>query len=197
MQGKKTLVVATGNKHKLTEIARIFSEYHVISQKEAGFDGEAEENGATFAENAVIKAECAAKALGLPVIADDSGICVQALGGKPGIYSARFAGEHGNDKANRMLLLQKLQNVTDRSAYFESAVALVYPNGEKIVASGKTYGHILEEEQGEGGFGYDCIFYSDDLKKSFGSATPEEKDSVSHRYRALCELRQKISGNKL
>jgi XTP/dITP diphosphohydrolase len=194
MQTKKTLVVATGNKHKLVEIARIFSEYNVISQKEAGFDGEAEENGSTFAENAAIKAEYAAKALGLPVIADDSGICVKALGGKPGIYSARFAGEHGNDKANRMLLLEKLQGVADRSAYFESAVALVYPNGEKVVASGKTYGHILEEEQGEGGFGYDCIFYSDDLKKSFGLASPEEKDSVSHRYRALCDLRQKTEG---
>lgn len=194
MSGKRMLVVATGNLNKLKEIAEIFPEYHVISQKEAGFNEEAEENGKTFAENAVIKAQTACMALNLPIIADDSGICVNVLGGEPGVYSARYAGEHGNDKANRDLLLQNLKNETDRTAYFESAIALVRPGAEPVVAIGKTYGHILLEEAGNGGFGYDCIFYSDDLKKSFGLASPEEKNAVSHRYRALMSLREKTGG---
>ena len=191
---KKTLVVATGNLHKLSEIAQIFPEYTIISQKQAGFDEEVEETGTTFTENAFIKAEAACKALNLPVIADDSGICVNALGGAPGIYSARFCGVHGDDKANRDLLLKKLENASDRTAYFESAIALVRPNGENVTAQGRTYGHILCRETGEGGFGYDCIFFSDDLQKSFGVATPEEKNSVSHRYRALMALREKMGG---
>lgn len=194
MSEKRTLVVATGNLNKLKEIAEIFPEYHVISQKEAGFNEEAEENGKTFAENAVIKAQTACMALNLPIIADDSGICVNVLGGEPGIYSARYAGEHGDDKANRDLLLQNLKNETDRTAHFESAIALVRPGAEPVVAIGKTYGHILLEETGNGGFGYDCIFYSDDLKKSFGLASPEEKNAVSHRYRALMSLREKTRG---
>lgn len=191
---KEKLVVATGNAHKLREIREIFPFLEVISQKDAGFSGEAEENGATFEENAVIKAEAVAKALGVPALADDSGICAVALGGAPGIYSARYAGDHGNDKANRDLLIKNLADKSDRSAYFKSAIALVYPNGEKIVTEGRTYGHILFEEAGDGGFGYDCIFYSDDLKKSFGRATPEEKNSVSHRFRALKQLRDRLGG---
>lgn len=191
---KKTLVVATGNKNKLREFAQIFPEYNVISQKEAGFDEDVEETGETFAENAVIKATAACKALGLPVVADDSGICVNALHGAPGVYSARFCGKHGDDKANRDLLLEKLSTSVDRTAYFESAIALVKPSGEVIVTNGRTYGKILYREQGEGGFGYDCIFFSDDLQKSFGIATAEEKNSVSHRYRGLMALREKTGG---
>lgn len=194
MKDKKILVVATGNAHKISEIAGIFPEYKVISQKEAGFTGEAEENGATFAENALIKARAASSALHLPVIADDSGLCVDALGGAPGIYSARYAGGHGDDRANRQKLLSDLEGVADRRAHFESAIALVRPDGEEVVSSGRTYGRILEEEQGTAGFGYDCIFYSDDLKKSFGLALPEEKNAVSHRYRALMSLREKTGG---
>lgn len=194
---KKTVVVATGNAHKLKEIAQIFPEYNVISQKEAGFDEEVDETGKTFAENAVLKAEAACRALNLPVIADDSGICVDALNGAPGIYSARYSGVHGDDKANRVKLLTKLKDkkdVADRTAYFESAIALVKPNGEKVVVNGRTYGYILFEEEGTGGFGYDCIFFNDDLKKSFGVATAEEKNSVSHRYRALMKLREETNG---
>ncbi|MBP5242130.1 MAG: XTP/dITP diphosphatase [Clostridia bacterium] len=194
MVNQKTLVVATGNLHKLREISQIFPEYHVISQKEAGFDAEVEETGKTFAENALIKAEAACKALKLPVIADDSGLCVQALNGAPGVYSARYSGEHGNDKANRDLLLKNLKGVTDRAAYFESAIALARPNGEHITVNGRTYGQILTKEKGEGGFGYDCIFLSDDLKKSFGEATAEEKNAVSHRYRALMKLKEETKG---
>jgi XTP/dITP diphosphohydrolase len=147
-----------------------------------------EETGKTFAENALIKARAAAKALHSPVLADDSGLCVDALGGAPGVYSARYSGEHGNDAANRAKLLQALQGEKNRNAHFSCAVALVYPNGKEYVAEGNTYGEILTKESGDGGFGYDPLFFSADLQKSFGIATPEEKNGVSHRYRALQAL---------
>lgn len=192
MEKKKTLVVATGNLNKLREIAQIFPEYEVISQRQAGFDEDVEETGATFAENATLKAAAACKVLGLPVIADDSGLCVVALNGAPGVYSARYAGEHGNDRANRALLLGNLADKSDRTAYFESAVVYCRPGFEPVAATGRTYGRVLTEETGENGFGYDCIFFSDDLQKSFGTATAEEKNSVSHRYRALTALKEAI-----
>ncbi len=182
------LVVATGNAHKLREIAEIFTGFEVVGQKQAGFLEEVEETGETFAENALLKARAATNALQCIALADDSGLCVPALDGEPGVHSARYAGEHGNDQKNRDLLLKNLQNKKDRSAYFVSAVALTFPNGKEIVVEGKTYGHILTREVGKGGFGYDCIFQSDDLGKSFGEATAEEKNAVSHRYRALQAL---------
>ena len=190
---KKTkLVVATGNAHKLREIAEIFTDYEVVSQKQMGFDEDVEETGSTFAENALIKARAASKALQCIALADDSGLCVDALGGAPGVYSARYCGHHGDDKANRDLLLENMKNITDRRAHFTSAIALVYPNGKEIVVEGHTYGKILHEETGEGGFGYDCLFESDDLHKSFGLATAEEKNAVSHRFRGLQALRAKM-----
>lgn len=189
---KQTLVVATGNAHKLQEIAQIFSQFNVVLQKSMGFDEDVAETGTTFAENALIKARAAAKALKTVTLADDSGLCVEALHGEPGVYSARYCGKHGDDAANRALLLQNLQNESNRKAYFASAVALVYPDGKEIVAEGKTYGEILRTECGNGGFGYDCLFFSDDLQKSFGEATAEEKNAVSHRYRALTALLDKI-----
>ena len=191
---KKQIVVATGNKNKLREFSQLFPEYEVLSQKDVGFDADVEETGVTFQENALIKARAAAQALGLPALADDSGICVVALDGAPGVYSARYAGGHGDDKANRDLLLKNLQNEPDRRAYFQSSVALVLPDGREFVADGKTYGTILHDEQGQGGFGYDCIFQSDDLGKSFGLATAEEKNAVSHRFRALQALLAKVKG---
>lgn len=187
---KQTIVVATGNAHKLREIAEIFPEYEIISQKQAGFDEDVEETGETFQENALIKARAACAALGLPVLADDSGLCVEALGGAPGVYSARYCGWHADDKSNRALLLKNMSGKTERSAYFCCSVALVYPDGRELCAEGKTHGVILDTEQGEGGFGYDPLFFSDDLQKSFGVATAEEKNGVSHRYRALCALRK-------
>ncbi len=188
---KRRLVVATGNAHKLQEIAEIFTDFEVVSQKQMGFDGEVEETGATFLENALIKATAAANALGLPALADDSGLCVDALGGAPGVYSARYAGGHGSDKANRDLLLKNMQGIVDRRAHFTSALALVYPDGRTLTAEGYAYGKILYAEEGEGGFGYDCLFESEDLHKSFGLATAEEKNSVSHRFRSLQLLRKK------
>ena len=190
---KEKLVVATGNAHKLREISQIFTEYEVISQKQAGFDEDVEETGLTFEENALIKARAACNALGVAALADDSGICVNALGGAPGVFSARYCGHHGDDKANRDLLVKNLDGVADRTAYFESAIALVYPDGREIVAHGRTFGKILFEEDGDGGFGYDCLFFSDDLKKSFGQATAEEKNAVSHRFRGLMELKAKLN----
>lgn len=188
---KKTIVVASNNAHKLREIAQIFPEYEIVSQREAGFNDEVEETGVTFEENALIKARAACSALGLPVLADDSGICVEALEGAPGVYSARYCGWHADDKSNRALLLKNMEGKDNRTAYFCSSIALVFPDGTELTAEGRTYGKLLTAECGDGGFGYDPIFFSDDLQKSFGVATAEEKNSVSHRYRALCALREK------
>lgn len=190
MSEKQRLVVASGNAHKLREIAEIFTEFEVLSQKQMGFDGEVEETGKTFVENALIKARAACKALGCVTLADDSGLCVEALGGAPGIYSARYCGSHDSDAENRATLLQNMQGVANRRAYFHSAIALVYPDGRELFAEGKTHGRILEKEDGTGGFGYDPLFFSDDLKKSFGNATAEEKNAVSHRFRALQTMRK-------
>ena len=183
---KPKMVVATGNANKLREFSQLFKNYEVVSQKQMGFCEEVEETGSTFLENALLKARAAAKALGVPTLADDSGLCVLSLDGRPGVRSARYSG--GGDKENRKKLLKELDGKTDRRAYFQCAIALVYPDGKEVVAEGRTYGNILFEEQGEGGFGYDPLFYSDDLQKSFGSATAEEKNAVSHRHRALQAL---------
>lgn len=191
----ETLVVATGNKHKLQEIQAIFKDVRVVSAREAGYLGDPEETGATFEENAVIKARAAADALNLPALADDSGLCVAALGGAPGIYSARYAGGHGDDKKNREKLLAELGDEKNRAAYFRSAAALCFPQsmgGKTVTATGDTHGRILTREEGENGFGYDCLFYSDDLCKSFGVASAEEKNAVSHRFRALTALKEKL-----
>lgn len=191
----ETLVVATGNKHKLQEIQAIFKDVRVVSAREAGYLGDPEETGTTFEENAIIKARAAAEALNLPALADDSGLCVAALGGAPGIYSARYAGGHGDDKKNREKLLAELGDEKNRAAYFRSAAALCFPQsmgGETVTATGDTHGRILTREEGENGFGYDCLFYSDDLCKSFGVASAEEKNAVSHRFRALTALKEKL-----
>lgn len=191
----ETLIVATGNKHKLQEIQAIFKDVRVVSAREAGYLGDPEETGATFEENAIIKARAAAEALNLPALADDSGLCVAALGGAPGIYSARYAGGHGDDKKNREKLLAELGDEKNRAAYFRSAAALCFPQsmgGKTVTATGDTHGRILTREEGENGFGYDCLFYSDDLCKSFGVASAEEKNAVSHRFRALTALKEKL-----
>ncbi len=191
----ETLIVATGNKHKLQEIQAIFKDVRVVSAREAGYLGDPEETGATFEENAIIKARAAAEALNLPALADDSGLCVAALGDAPGIYSARYAGGHGDDKKNREKLLAELGDEKNRAAYFRSAAALCFPQsmgGKTVTATGDTHGRILTREEGENGFGYDCLFYSDDLCKSFGVASAEEKNAVSHRFRALTALKERL-----
>lgn len=184
------IVVASSNEGKIAEIKSIFTDVEIVSMQELGFTDEIEENGKSFKENAKIKAETIAKKFSLPALSDDSGLCVDGLNGAPGIYSARFSGE--GPAANRKLLLKRMEHVSDRRAHFESAVCLYLPDGKTYFGQGKTYGRILFEEIGTNGFGYDCLFYSDDLKKSFGLATEEEKNGVSHRFRALADLRSKL-----
>ena len=187
------LVVASNNKGKLKEIKEILKDkYEVVSMGEMGFNEEIVEDGNSFYENAKIKAQTVAKALNLDALADDSGLCVDALDGAPGIYSARYAGEHGDDKANRDLLLKNLENQTNRKAKFVSSIVLVKADGTKFVGLGETHGTIGFEEQGSNGFGYDCIFISDDLGISFGLASDEDKNKVSHRYRGLVDLLNKL-----
>jgi len=189
----ETIVIASDNANKIREIKSIFPEYNFVSKREAGYSEEVEENGADFKENALIKARAAMRKLNRIALADDSGLCVEALGGAPGIYSARYSGVPGDDGANRRLLLKNLENEENRRAYFACAVALVYPDGREYVCEGRTYGRILTEETGDNGFGYDCLFYSDELNKSFGIAEPSEKNAVSHRYRALAALKDRLS----
>lgn len=184
------IVVASGNAAKINEIRQIFKGAEIVTMRELGFDGEIDETGDSFRENAKIKAQAVAERFSLPALADDSGLCVDYLGGAPGIYSARFSGE--GDKKNNELLLEKLKDTDERRAHFTSAVCLYMPDGRAYFGEGHTHGEILREITGGNGFGYDCVFYSYDLKKSFGLASAEEKNSVSHRYRALCDLNEKI-----
>ena len=186
------IIVASANGHKIAEIKSIFNDVELISMSEAGFEGDIEETGKTFKENALIKARAVSEALDtpLPVMADDSGLCVDALHGAPGVYSARFSG--GGSAENRALLLKRMEGISHRSAHFSCAVCLYFPDGRHIFGEGFTRGKILFEEIGDMGFGYDSLFYSNDLKKSFGEAKESEKNGVSHRYRALQDLRSKL-----
>ena len=181
---RATVVVATGNEHKLTEMRAIFGKaYNLISMKEAGFAGDIDENGDTFAANAAIKAETVARAVNLPVLADDSGLCVDALNGAPGVHSARFAGEHGNDDANNDLLLEKLQNETNRAAAFHCVMALAAPGKETLFSEGVCPGEITRERRGDNHFGYDPLFLYDG-KMTFAQMDESDKNHVSHRSRA-------------
>ena len=190
------LVIASGNKGKIKEIKEILGGiFDVVPMSELGFNSDIEETGATFFENALIKAKTVSLALNENVLADDSGLSVDVLNGEPGVYSARYSGEHGNDKSNRDLLLKNLENQTNRKAKFISSVVLYRKDGSYIDGYGETLGSILREEIGENGFGYDCIFLSEDLNKSFGIATAEEKNSVSHRFRAIQDLYKKLSND--
>ncbi len=191
MTERQKLVLASGNKHKIKEIAQMLPEFEVVGYKDFGYDFEIEENGQTFYENALIKAKTVCERLNLPALADDSGICVDALGGEPGIYSARYAGD-GDDNHNNQLLLKNMQGVKDRRAKFVCCMVFYKPNGEIITATGETHGQIMETVQGENGFGYDPLFFSDDLQKCLGLASAEEKNKVSHRFRAIKELRVKL-----
>lgn len=182
------LIAATGNKNKLKEFREIFPEYEILSAADAGFTQDVEETGTTFMENALLKARAVCKATGKPSLADDSGLCVEALGGAPGVYSARYSG--GGDAENRALLLENLKGEENRKACFRCCIVLVFPDGREYVAEGKTEGLILREERGAGGFGYDSLFLSDDLGVTFAEADEGEKNAVSHRGRAMRKLRE-------
>ncbi len=189
----KKLIVASSNKGKLKEIAEILKDYYeIVSMKEMGYNQEIEETGSTFFENSLIKAKTVSQYFKEDCLADDSGLMVDYLDGAPGIYSARFSGENATDESNRKLLLEKLQGVENRNAHFVSSVVLYTKDGQIIQGNGQTDGVILCSEEGENGFGYDSLFYSYDLKKSFGLASSQEKNAVSHRYRALCDLKNKL-----
>ena len=191
-ENKKILVLASGNKNKIREIGEMLPDYEVKGYKDMGLDMEIEENGSTFYENALIKARAVCEALGLPALADDSGLCVDALGGAPGVFSARYAGD-GNDAHNNALLLKNMEGTKNRDAKFVSALVMYFPDGRIVSATGETFGRILYECKGDNGFGYDPLFFSNDLQKSLGEASAREKNTVSHRYRALCALREKLS----
>ena len=187
------LVVATSNAGKMKEFREMLGgKFTVISMAEAGFEGDVEETGETFYDNALLKAEAVSRTLGVCALADDSGLEVTCLNGAPGVYSARYSGEPCDNVRNRAFLLENMRGAEDRSARFVSCIVLYKPSGEIVTATGYVEGEILLEEEGDNGFGYDCLFYSKDLGKSFGVATDEEKNSVSHRGRALRALLEKL-----
>lgn len=187
----QSLVLATTNKGKLRDF-RLLLDGSGIEVEVPGDHGVAldvEETGETFTDNALLKARAFAAALrGRAVLADDSGLVVEALGGEPGVRSARYAGEPSDDHANNLLVLRKMEGVEDRRAAFVVVLALVMPDGEEIVVEGRCEGSIAFEERGSNGFGYDVIFFREDLGRTFGEASPAEKNARSHRAAAVRAL---------
>lgn len=195
----RKIILASNNAHKIKEFKEMFVGDEILSLKDIGYYKDIEENGETFLDNALIKAKTVStylksKNIEASVIADDSGLCVNALNGEPGVYSARYAGNH-NDADNRKKLIANLKNKDDKSAYFVCGIVEYFGNDNYIYVEGRTNGVIIEEERGDTSFGYDCIFYSSELNKTFGEASNEEKNSVSHRGRAISLL--KIEEKKL
>ncbi len=200
----KRVVVATGNPHKLREIGEILAPalpgVEFVSVRELGDFPEPEEDGETFIENALIKARAAAEETGLPAVADDSGLDVDALGGEPGVRSARWAGVHGDDLANNEKLMARMAEVPEeaRTARFRSAVCLVTPEGEEVVAEGACEGMVGYEPRGTGGFGYDPLFWPADTPgQTMAELTPEQKNAISHRFHALSALAEKLRSRTL
>ena len=197
------LIFATNNKNKLAEFRRLTQgmDIEVVSQREAGCDFEADENGTTFEENAYIKAKAAVDATGLPAVADDSGLSVDALNGEPGIYSARYGPGHDATDAERYnYLLDKMAGITDRSARFVCCMCCVFPNGDTVTSRGECEGVIGDGPKGEYGFGYDPVFIPNDggNGRHMAELTPDEKNSISHRGKALRkfipELQEYLNG---
>ena len=197
----RTIVVATGNAHKLTEIeeilSRVLPDVRFVALGQLGTFDDPEENGTTFLENAIIKAQAAVEETRFAAIADDSGLVVDALGGEPGVYSARYAGEHGNDAANNAKLLQNMADVPDaeRTARFMSVVALIDADGMVLTGTGACEGVIGHEGRGANGFGYDPLFLPQDTPgKTMAELTAQEKNAISHRFHALSDLASQLSG---
>lgn len=187
-------VLATHNPGKLREMGEILKDFgiEVVSPRDLGITVDVEETGTTFAENALLKAKAICKEANLPAIADDSGLCVDALNGAPGVYSARYGGEGLDDKGRYMLLLSSLRGAPTRAAHFACAVACAFPNGDILTAEGRCDGSIAYAPLGEGGFGYDPVFLLPGTGKTFGQLTQEEKSAVSHRGRALKDFAGKL-----
>jgi XTP/dITP diphosphohydrolase len=195
------VVLATTNRGKLADFRLLFQDSGIdlAAPADVGVTLDVEETGETFLENALLKARAHVAATGLPALADDSGIVAHVLGNEPGVRSARYAGEPSDDHANNRLLIEKLRAVTDRRASFICALALVLPDGREITAEGRCDGRIIDEERGTNGFGYDSIFFRDDLGCTFGEAMREQKNARSHRgaaARALLDRlrRERIAG---
>lgn len=188
-------VLATNNPKKLKEMAEILGKLgvEVVSPKELGIHIEVEETGTTFAENAMLKAKAICAAAGLPAIADDSGLCVDALNGGPGVYSARYGGEGLDDVQRYQLLLANMRGQTTRAAHFACAIACVFPDGKVLTAEGQCHGTIAFAPMGEGGFGYDPVFFVPEYRKTFGQLTAEEKSKISHRGKALTIFAEKLA----
>ena len=173
-------------------LSKYIEDIEILSLDDVGILGDIEENGSTYLENALIKARVAATS-GYIGIGDDSGLSVRALGGAPGVYSARYAGGHGDTVANNALLLKNLLGVSDRSAEFVCTIACVFPDGrEPICVEGRTQGVILESERGNEGFGYDPLFYYEPFGKTYAELTYDEKNSISHRFKAIEKLANEL-----
>ena len=188
------LVIASNNKHKVSEIKQILSGKfdRIYSLAELGINVDPEETAPDFLGNARIKARSISAYTDKAVVADDSGLEVVALGGAPGVFSARYAGEPASDEKNNDKLLREMRDISDRSARFVTTMVLLFPSGKEIVGVGEVKGEILSERRGANGFGYDPLFYSCELGKTFGEASVEEKNGVSHRARALAELLRQL-----
>lgn len=188
------LVAATKNKGKIREFRSILGElgFEVVSMDEYGIDADVDENGSTFLENAVIKATEIMKLCGEITIADDSGLEVDALDGAPGIYSARYSGEPCDDLRNNQKLLKAMEGVENRNANFTCAIAVAFPDGRVKTAEGKFYGQIDYEMKGTGGFGYDVLFYLPEYKMTSAEIPAEEKNKISHRYKALKKICEEL-----
>ena len=194
------MVLASRNAHKIAELQAILSQFiegiEILSLDDVGIYGEIEENGDTYRENALIKARVAASS-GYIGLGDDSGLSVRALGGAPGVYSARYAGGHGDYAENNAYLLKNLEGESDRFAEFVCTLACVFPDGrEDIVVEGRTQGVILESERGSEGFGYDPLFYYEPLGKTYAELSSEEKNSISHRFKAIEAFARELDGIK-
>ena len=197
------LILASRNKKKIKEMETILATHfpgiHILSLDDVGFEGDIEENGTTYEDNALIKARTAVEAGNhqYPAIADDSGLSVDALDGAPGVYSARYAGGHGDDAANNALLLKNLADTPaeERTARFVCCIALVYPDGRELTVRGETEGLIIDEARGEGGFGYDPYFYYAPFGKTFSELSSEEKNAISHRGKAIAKLAEQLKNN--
>ena len=207
------LILASRNKKKIKEMEAILSQnipgIRILSLDDIGFEGDIEEDGTTFEENALIKARTAMEASGnriaaasaaaiadarIAAIADDSGLAVDALNGAPGVYSARYAGGHGDDAANNAFLLKNLVDTPaeERTARFVCCIACVFPDGREITVRGETEGLIIDDPRGDGGFGYDPYFYYEPYGKTFAELTADEKNAISHRGRAVAKLAEKL-----
>lgn len=193
----RKIILSSGNKHKIEEIKFILQDmpFEVLSKDDLGYkDFDVVEDGNTLEENAFKKAEELHKLVNGIVLADDTGLFVDALNGEPGVYSARYAGEPVSDKNNRFMLLENLKDIPieKRTAYFKTVIAVVFEDGKKMTAEGRVNGKIAFEERGQNGFGYDSLFIVSDTGKTFAEMSEEEKNTISHRARALINLKEKL-----